>query len=133
MTTEAPIEVWVTAPAGGTGTGGTGGFDDRGEVETHSRFGDAWRALREVKADPEEFLASWHSAYRSIQAVFAADEQAVPESAFQLQSVTAKLTLKASGKVLFVGEAGGEVTFEACFARRPPDAHSPLPAGGRGE
>lgn len=113
-----PIEVWVTVPAAPPVRGAPGGFDDKGEVETQSKLGDWWRGV--TTADPDEFLESWRKAFRAVEAVFATDAGPASGSSFQLESVTAKLTLKASGKVVFVGEAGGEVSFEACFSRRDP-------------
>lgn len=90
------------------------GFDPSDEAEQHALF----RKLRDVTSvDPGTFLDSWRKAFRAVEAVFTADEQSAQKGPFVLESVTAKLSLTASGKVAFVGELGGEVAFEACFRR----------------
>ena len=53
-----------------------------------------------------------------VGAVFGADPGTDQTGTFGLESVTAKLSLTASGKVVFVGELGGETAFEAVFTRR---------------
>lgn len=89
------------------------GFGESGEVEQHSK------RVKEIieKADPSEFFESWQKAVRAVAAVFKQDE-GEEDSDFELESIKAKLSLSASGKVAFVGEFGGQVAFEATFKRK---------------
>jgi len=90
-----------------------------GEVERQASWG--WRKPSGVKkVDPQEFLDSWQATFKTIQSIFQADDaRPKPENPFVLESITAKLSISAKGKVVFVGELGGEVSFEACYQRRP--------------
>jgi hypothetical protein len=127
MTSEAShpdIEVWVAAPPmlqtdGGTRErfGQSDSFGDTDEVELQSKVLDLWRR-RAAKVDPAEFLDSWKKAFKAVEAIFAADSEPDQKSKYVLDSVTAKLSLTASGKVAFVAELSGEVAFEATFKRR---------------
>ncbi len=115
-TTPNDIEVWVSNPKVVVVNSGSGGFDGTGEVETQSKIVD--KALGAIKADSSEFIESWKKAFHAVEALFAADNGAEQQGGFGLESVTAKLSLSASGKVAFVGELGGEIAFEAVFKRR---------------
>ncbi len=116
------IEVWIIDPRGA----GEEGEDfalptprPPGEVEEHAWFGKKRGESDPRKVDSQEFLDSWRQTFKTIQAVFEADEaKPRPDNAFALESVTAKLSISAKGKVAFIGELGGEVSFEACFSRR---------------
>jgi hypothetical protein len=116
------IEVWIGVPAEPVVEPRPTGFDESKEVEKQA----LWRKKAEqtvAKVDPEEFLNSWNKTFAAVEAVFAADRAPKRASGFELESVTAKLALKASGKVVFIAEVGAEVAFEATFTRRkPPDA-----------
>jgi hypothetical protein len=110
------IEVWISAPKAVVVDRGPGGFDNGGEVETHSKVID--KVFNTVRGDSSEFIDSWKKAFHAVGAVFAADPGTDQTGPFGLESVTAKLSLTASGKVVFVGELGGEIAFEAVFTRR---------------
>jgi hypothetical protein len=113
----APLEVWIAIPGAlGTDEAPGVGFADSNEVEQQARrlagrLGDA------VTVDSGEFLASWQKAVKAVEAVFAANDGS-SGTTFWLESVTARLSLTAKGKVAFIAELGGEVAFEATFKRR---------------
>jgi hypothetical protein len=119
MTTNDPsegIEVWISAPRTGTLTQRATGFEANDEVETHSKAVD--KVIDAVKVNSQEFLESWKKAFQAVEALFVADGGSGAQSTFVLDSVTARLSLTATGKVAFVGELGGEIAFEAQFKRR---------------
>lgn len=116
------IEVWILDPKGMSKDD-----DDFSppaatpsrEVEQHASWGRR-RSSVVRKVDPQEFLDSWQATFKTIQSIFEADDaRPKPENPFVLESITAKLSLSATGKVVFIGELGGEVSFEACYQRRP--------------
>ncbi|TWP36102.1 Pepco domain-containing protein [Leekyejoonella antrihumi] len=127
MTTQASqpdIEVWVAAPPmlqaednPGEGYGQSDSFGNADEVELQSKVLDLWKR-RAARVDPAEFLDSWKKAFQAVEAIFTADSEPNQKSKYVLDSVTAKLSLTASGKVAFVAELSGEVAFEATFKRR---------------
>jgi hypothetical protein len=110
------IEVWISTSKAVVVTRERGGFDGGGEVETQSKTVE--KVLDAVKVSSSEFIESWKKASDAVEALFTADEKTGEPSGFGLESVTAKLSLTASGKVCFVGELGGEVAIEAVFKRR---------------
>jgi hypothetical protein len=112
----ADIEVWISNPNAAVLSPATGGFDGGGEVETQSKAVE--KVMEAVKASSSEFLESWKQAFSAVEALFTADQNTGKPGSFGLESVTAKLSLTATGKVCFVGELGGEVAFEAVFKRR---------------
>ncbi len=119
------FEVWVSSPAEAPPgvsspaealpAGGTTGFDTSDEVEQHSK--PLALAGGAIQASSAEFLKSWNNVKAAMDAVMSASDH-VPTSGFGLESVTAKLTVSATGKVAFVGELGGELSFEVVFKRR---------------
>lgn len=118
MTNNVPaedIEVWVTGPRPMQVGRTPGGFDETGEVETQSKIVD--KALDVVRVDSSVFIDSWQKTSRAVQALFEEDNQTDKRGGFVLDSVTARLSLSASGKVAFIGELGGEIAFEAVFKR----------------
>jgi hypothetical protein len=110
------IEVWIGNPGRIVMGTAVGGFDDGDEVEMHAKV--IGKAVDAIRANTQEFIESWKTAFNAIEAVFATDQGPGMSSAFMLDSVTAKLSLTASGKVVFIGELGGEIAFEAQFKRR---------------
>jgi hypothetical protein len=116
MTDTPEIEVWISAPPGAAGltsgrpTGST-------EVKTHSKHLD--KALDAIRADSKEFVGSWQKTIDAVKAMFAT-AGAGQAGSFELDSMTVKLSLTATGKVVFVGELGGEIAFEAVFKRHAP-------------
>jgi hypothetical protein len=115
--TPGEIEVLISAPKAVTVDRRFGGFDEGDEVEIQSKIID--KALAAVRVDSAEFIESWKKAFHAVAAVFAADPETDQPGRFRLESVTAKLSLTASGTVCFVGELGGEIAFEAQFKRSP--------------
>lgn len=69
-----------------------------------------------VDVGSDQFLDSWRRAIHAVSELFTADDDS--DSAFALDSVVAKLSVDASGKVAFLAELKGEVAFEATFKRR---------------
>lgn len=110
------IEVWISTPNTVVINRERGSFEIAGEVETQSKTVE--NVLDAVQASSSEFIESWKKAFHAVEALFTADQGADQPGRFGLESVTAKLSLTASGKVCFVGELGGEVAFEAVFKRR---------------
>ena len=107
---DAAPAVALIAPSPGTGFGG------QDEVQQHARLVE--KAIDAVRANSEEFLSSWGEAVRAVQALFVAESNTAPAAGgFRLDTVTAKLSLSAKGKVAFIGELGGELSFEATFKR----------------
>jgi|GEM_PF-7122077 len=112
---KSEIEVWVSVPSG-TSQEGDLATRPTEEVETHSKAKD--RIDSAVKADSEVFLSSWRATYQAVESVFASEDKVGKSGGFSLYSVTARLSLTAKGRVVFVGELGGEVSFEATFRRK---------------
>jgi hypothetical protein len=110
------IEVWISNPNAAAISRAPGGFDEGGEVETHSKTVD--KVVEAIKGNSSEFIESWKKACSAVEALFTSDASSAEKGSFGLESVTAKLSLTASGKVCFVGELGGEIAFEAVFKRR---------------
>jgi hypothetical protein len=107
------IEVWISTPPGIISSTVADSFGGA-EVEQQSKPLD--KAKDALKVNSEEFISSWRSAYTAVESVFATDKE-TSTSSFKLDSVTARLSLSASGKVAFIGELGGELSFEATFKR----------------
>lgn len=110
------IEVWISNPNVAAFSHAPGGFDVGREVETQSKTVD--KVFEAIKVNSSEFIESWKKAFSAVEALFTTDSASAQQGAFGLESVTAKLSLTASGKVCFVGELGGEIAFEAVFKRR---------------
>ena len=109
------IEVWVTTPVSPEMEPPFSGFDESGDVERHANPFSKWREA--TKVDSGQFLESWTKAFEAVEAIFTAGNSVHQQESFRLESVSAKLSLTASGKVAFVGELGGEVAFEVTFKR----------------
>ncbi len=86
------------------------------EVEQHAKPRIAV-AQAAIKVPTEEFVGTWRKAIDAVEAVFAADDEREKSPGLQLESITAKLSITANGKVAFIGQLGGEVAFEAVFRR----------------